>query len=154
MSLSAIGRKLSRASITVTLEPNLDHTLPSSKPIIPAPTTPRLLGTSSKQSAPVLSTICVPKIADEISIGFDPVAIIIFFVSIFFIVLIFKLKQKDVKEGMSNIPGLRHESQVHTKPKRNNQFDNFDLLKHPIKQVHLSFGVLCDQELAEKDTGQ
>ena len=45
-------------------------------------------------------------------------------VSIFFIVLIFKLKQKDVKEGMSNIPGLRHESQVHTKPKRNNPMMN------------------------------
>ena len=83
MSLSAIGRKSSSASITVTSEPSLDQTLPSSKPIIPAPTTPSVLGTLSKERAPVLSTICLPKTADGISIGFDPVAIIIFFVSIF-----------------------------------------------------------------------
>ena len=82
MSWSVIGRNSSRASITVTSEPSLDHTLPSSSPIIPAPTTPSFLGTEFKQSAPVLSTICLLYLADGISIGLDPVATIIFLSSI------------------------------------------------------------------------
>ena len=83
ISLSAIGRKSSNASITVTLDPSRDHTLPSSKPIIPAPTTPRVSGTLVKPNAPVLSTMFLPKGAEGISMGLDPVAIIIFLVSIF-----------------------------------------------------------------------
>ena len=83
ISVSVIGKKSSNASITVTSEPSLDQTLPSSRPIIPAPTTPNLLGTLSKAKAPVLSTICLPKLAAGISIGEEPVAIIIFLVSTF-----------------------------------------------------------------------
>ena len=30
----------------------------------------------------------------------------------------------------------------------------FDLLEHPIKQLHFSFGIFCDKELAEDDTDQ
>jgi len=41
--ISHMVRKSSRASITVTLEPSLDQTLPNSKPIIPAPTMPSVL---------------------------------------------------------------------------------------------------------------
>ena len=83
ISLSVIGKKSSSASIIVTLEPSLDQTLPSSRPIIPAPIIPNDFGTSLNDSAPVLSTIFLPNFADGISIGLDPVAIIIFFVSMF-----------------------------------------------------------------------
>ena len=82
ISASAIGKKLSIASITVTLEPSLDHTLPNSRPITPAPITPTVLGTLLNSKAPVLSTIfLLSKIADGICIGDDPVAIIMFLVS-------------------------------------------------------------------------
>ena len=49
---------------------------------MPAPTTPSFLGTELKQSAPVLSTICLLNLADGISIGLEPVATIIFLASI------------------------------------------------------------------------
>lgn len=66
--------------MTVTLEPSLAQTLPSSKPITPAPMTPKVFGTSSKSSAPVLSIIFSPlNLAEPISIGDEPDAIIIFF---------------------------------------------------------------------------
>ena len=81
ISGSVIGKKVSSASITVTLEPSLDHTLPSSRPIIPAPTIPNDLGTLLNASAPVLSTILSPNLPAGISMGNEPVAIIIFFPS-------------------------------------------------------------------------
>ena len=82
ISGSVIGKKSSIASKTVTSEPSRDQTLPSSNPIIPAPTIPNVLGTVSNESAPVLFTIFSLKLADGISIGVEPVAIIIFLVSI------------------------------------------------------------------------
>ena len=82
ISGSVIGKKSSIASKTVTSEPSRDQTLPSSNPIIPAPTIPNVLGTVSNESAPVLFTIFSLKHADGISIGVEPVAIIIFLVSI------------------------------------------------------------------------
>ena len=82
-SLSAMKRKSSIASITVTFEPNLAHTLPNSSPITPAPITPKVSGTLSISRAPVLSNIFVSlKIAEPISIGDEPDAIMIFFDSI------------------------------------------------------------------------
>ena len=83
ISLSAINKKPSIASITVTFEPNLAHTLPNSRPITPAPITPRVLGTESISKAPVLSRIFLSSnFAEPISIGEDPVAMIIFLDSI------------------------------------------------------------------------
>ena len=82
ISGSVIGKKSFIASKTVTSEPSRDQTLPSSNPIIPAPTIPSVLGTVSNESAPVLLTIFSLKLADGISIGVEPVAIIIFLVSI------------------------------------------------------------------------
>ena len=80
ISLSAINKKLSIASITVTFEPNLAQTLPSSRPITPAPITPSVFGTSLKFKAPVLFTIFFSSnSAALISIGDEPDAIIIFF---------------------------------------------------------------------------
>ena len=67
--------------MTVTSAPSLDHTLPSSKPITPAPIIPSLSGTLSKLRAPVLSTIFSDHFAIGISIGFEPVANIMNFVS-------------------------------------------------------------------------
>jgi hypothetical protein len=43
----------------VTSAPRRFHTLPSSRPITPAPITPRRFGTSVKSSAPALSTMCL-----------------------------------------------------------------------------------------------
>ena len=83
ISLSAIDKKSSIASITVTCEPSLDQTLPNSNPITPAPITPRVFGTESISKAPVLSKIfLLSNFAEPISIGDDPVAIIIFLDSI------------------------------------------------------------------------
>ena len=80
--LSAIGKNSSMASSTVTSEPSLDQTLPSSNPITPAPIIPNFLGTESNSNAPVLSTISLLLIsATGILIGDDPVAMTIFFVS-------------------------------------------------------------------------
>ena len=47
----------SRNSITVTSAPSRRHTEPSSRPMMPAPTTTRRLGTSASSSAPVEETI-------------------------------------------------------------------------------------------------
>ena len=83
ISGSAIGRKSSNASRIVTSDPSLDHTLPNSNPIIPAPTIPTVFGNFLNDNAPVLSTIFSLKLAEGISIGLEPVAKIMFFVSIF-----------------------------------------------------------------------
>ena len=56
-ALSAIGKNASIASNTTTSAPRRRHTEPSSKPITPAPITPKRLGTSGKFNAPVESTI-------------------------------------------------------------------------------------------------
>ena len=65
--------------MTVTFEPKRAQTLPSSRPITPAPITPRVSGTDSISKAPVLSKIFLSSnFAEGISIGDDPVAIIIF----------------------------------------------------------------------------
>ena len=45
-------------------------------------------------------------------------------ISIFFIVLVFKLKQKDVKEGMTSVRNIIKETTEHTKPKKNNPIMN------------------------------
>ena len=72
--LSIKGKKSVIASKIVTSEPSLDHTLPSSRPITPAPIIPRFSGTSSKFKAPVLSTTFSLQGAMGISIGDEPVA--------------------------------------------------------------------------------
>ena len=76
-------RKSSIASMTVTFEPSLAQTLPSSRPITPAPITPNVSGTLSISSAPVLSNIfLLSNLAEPISIGDEPEAIMIFLDSI------------------------------------------------------------------------
>ena len=68
------------ASIMVTSAPSRDQTLPSSRPITPAPTTPMRAGTASNSSAPQESTICSPSnFAMGNSMGVDPEARITFF---------------------------------------------------------------------------
>src|SRR6185503_9570852 len=52
---SQAPRKAGSASRIVTSEPRRRHTLPSSRPITPAPITPSRLGTDGKASAPSLS---------------------------------------------------------------------------------------------------
>ena len=67
----------------VTSEPKRAHTLPSSRPITPAPIMPSFSGTAENSSAPVELTIFVSlNFAELISIGFEPVAKIIFLASI------------------------------------------------------------------------
>ena len=79
MSLSAAAKKLGSASYTTTSAPRRRHTEPSSRPITPAPITPRRLGTAVKSSAPVESTIRSPSVlATGISIGTEPAARITF----------------------------------------------------------------------------
>src|SRR5690606_15221362 len=58
--MSAIARKRSWASSSTTSLPSRRHTLPSSRPITPAPMTPRRAGTESNSSAPVESTTRSP----------------------------------------------------------------------------------------------
>ncbi len=67
-------RKSGSASIITTSAPRRAHTLPSSRPMTPAPTTPSRCGTSVNSSAPVESTISSPNGAGGISIGTEPVA--------------------------------------------------------------------------------
>ncbi len=63
----------------VTSLPSRFHTLPSSRPITPAPITPNRFGTTSKSSAPALSTMSFPSnFANGSSIGTEPVAMITF----------------------------------------------------------------------------
>ena len=57
---SAIQRNCSIASSTTTSAPSRRQTLPSSRPITPAPITPRRFGTASNSSAPQESTTCRP----------------------------------------------------------------------------------------------
>ncbi len=72
-----MNKKSSNASSTITSEPNLDHTLPSSNPITPAPITPSFFGTEVNSNAPVLSVMFSLHGAIGISIGSDPEAKII-----------------------------------------------------------------------------
>ena len=79
-SRSAINKKSSIASRIVTLAPRRAQTLPNSRPITPAPTTPSRSGTASNSSAPHESTIRSPsKGAIGISIGVEPLARTILF---------------------------------------------------------------------------
>ena len=55
MDSSAAPRKAGSASMIRTLDPSRRHTLPSSRPITPAPITPSLGGIASKDNAPSLS---------------------------------------------------------------------------------------------------
>ena len=57
ISLSIPGVIYSRYSITVTSEPNLDHTDPISKPIYPPPITASFFGTLLSDKAPVEETV-------------------------------------------------------------------------------------------------
>ena len=75
MSLSATARNSGMASYTTTSEPRRRHTEPSSRPMTPAPITPRRFGASLNSSAPVESTMCSPSVlATGISIGTEPAA--------------------------------------------------------------------------------
>ncbi len=58
--VSMPGSSWSTSSITVTFEPSLDHTLPSSNPTAPAPITIRLSGTASKERASSELTMFFP----------------------------------------------------------------------------------------------
>ena len=70
-------------STTVTFEPNLDQTEPSSKPITPPPITTMVSGTFSNSNAPVLVTTVFSSTSTPFNLaGSDPVAKIIFFVEI------------------------------------------------------------------------
>ena len=74
-NLSSIGKNESKASKTTTSEPKRLHTEPNSKPITPAPITPKRLGTSLKANAPVESTIMSSvNGATGILIGAEPAA--------------------------------------------------------------------------------
>ena len=78
--MSAIGKNVSSASNTTTSEPRRRHTEPNSKPITPAPMTPRRLGTSGNFNAPVESTIKSSSTgATGILTGTEPVARITYF---------------------------------------------------------------------------
>ena len=81
-NLSNIGKNESKASKTTTSEPKRLHTEPNSKPITPAPITPKRLGTSLKAKAPVESTIMSSvKGATGMLIGAEPAAKITAFVA-------------------------------------------------------------------------
>jgi hypothetical protein len=63
----------------VTSAPRRRQTLPSSRPITPAPITPRRFGTLSKSSAPALSTMVLPSnFANGSSMDVEPGARITF----------------------------------------------------------------------------
>ena len=65
------------ASRMVTSAPRRFHTLPSSRPITPAPITARRFGVSLKSSAPTLSTMYSPSnFANGSSIESEPAAMI------------------------------------------------------------------------------
>ena len=73
---SIIGKNSSSASNMTTSDPRRRQTLPSSKPMTPAPITPRRTGTSVSMSAPVESIICSSSIgAGAILTGTEPAAI-------------------------------------------------------------------------------
>ena len=72
---SAAGRKSSSASRTVTSAPSRAQTLPSSRPMTPAPMMPSRFGTSENARAPSLSTMRSPSTsATGIRTGTEPVA--------------------------------------------------------------------------------
>ena len=63
------------ASSTTTSAPSLRQTLPSSRPMTPAPITPSRFGTASNSSAPQESTTCLPSNGTLFnSIGTEPEA--------------------------------------------------------------------------------
>ena len=77
-----IAKKSSNASRRITSEPNLAQTEPNSRPITPAPITPRRFGTSSISSAPVESRIkSLSTGATGIEMGREPEASITFWAS-------------------------------------------------------------------------
>ena len=79
ISPSIVGTILSRASTTVTFEPNLLHTEPISNPMYPPPITKSDFGILDRDRAPVEDTICFSSTGMfGISIEDDPVAIIKF----------------------------------------------------------------------------
>ena len=79
IALSMIAKKSSNASRRITSEPNLAQTEPNSRPITPAPITPRRFGTSSISNAPVESRIkSLSTGATGIEIGREPEASITF----------------------------------------------------------------------------
>mmetsp|Transcript_6332 Transcript_6332/g.14006 ORF Transcript_6332/g.14006 Transcript_6332/m.14006 type:complete len:211 (+) Transcript_6332:135-767(+) len=74
---------LSMNSTTVTWEPRRDQTLPSSRPMTPPPITVSFSGSFSKDSAPVLDTICFSSSSmPGRLITSEPVASMMFFVAI------------------------------------------------------------------------
>ena len=80
MSLSYPARIWGRNSIISTSVPKRDQTEPNSSPMAPAPTTAIFLGISVKAIAWSLVTIFSPSMGRlGISLGLDPVAIMIFF---------------------------------------------------------------------------
>ena len=81
---SAAPRNAGSASSTVTSAPSRRQTLPISRPITPAPTTPRRFGTAVIASAPALSsTRRLSNGAPGSARGTEPVATITFFAAIF-----------------------------------------------------------------------
>ena len=75
MAVSTVPRNAGNASSTVTSAPSRRQTLPISRPITPAPTTPSLRGTSGIASAPSLSsTRTLSKVTPGSARGFEPVA--------------------------------------------------------------------------------
>ena len=73
------GKILGKYSMTSTSEPSLLHTVPISRPIIPAPITIIFLGTSFNSNAPVEVTIFFSSILMFGRwVASDPVAIIMF----------------------------------------------------------------------------
>ena len=89
---------LSEYSITLTSEPNLLYTCPSSKPITPPPIITKCFGISFKESASVdVITLFLSIFINGKDIGLDPVAIIhlsnitlTFFSAIFNVLLLTK----------------------------------------------------------------
>ena len=75
MPLSMMAKKSSIASSRTTSEPKRFQTEPNSKPITPAPITPKRLGTSPISRAPVESRIKSPStLATGMAIGSEPEA--------------------------------------------------------------------------------
>jgi hypothetical protein len=79
---SAAPRNAGSASSTVTFAPSRRQTLPISRPMTPAPTTPSRAGTSRIASAPALSrTRSLSNATPGSARGFEPVATITCFVT-------------------------------------------------------------------------
>ena len=81
-SASMPGQMRSRYSTTVTSAPSRRQTEPSSRPMMPAPMTTRVLGTSENARAPVESTIRSPStLRPGRPEGSEPVAMMMFLAS-------------------------------------------------------------------------